>query len=131
MSLGTHGGTIEARNLKSRIPLLIAPIAALFYPFTLKAFNTSVTTITAAGASGESLPWIIAAISLLLGFAVPAISLLMAMHFAEISAPTATEIRAKRVALVAVATPAIFTFVGVLLYMLDDPVPDAWALVIF
>lgn len=131
MSLATHGRITETRGLRARIPMLIAPVAALLYPFTLKAFNASVTSITAAGSAGGALPWIAAAISLLLGFAVPTIALVMAMNFAEISAPSAAEVRAKRVALLAVAAPTIFTFVGVVLYMLHDPVPDSWALVVF
>jgi hypothetical protein len=108
--------------------MLVAPLAALIYPFMLKGFNASVTMITSAGANGGALPWITAAISLLIAFAVPTIALLMAMSFAKITAPTAAEVRAKRVALLAVAAPTIFTFVGVVLYMLGDPIPDSWAL---
>ena len=131
MSLATHGKIAEIHGLKTRILMLVAPLAALIYPFTLRGFNASVTTITSAGGNGGALPWITAAISLLIAFAVPTIALFMAMSFAEITAPTAAEVRAKRVALLAVATPTIFTFVGVILYMLGDPIPDSWALVVF
>ena len=132
MSLATHGKIAETHGLKTRILMLAAPLAALIYPFTLKGFNASVTMITSAGANGGALPWITAAaISLLIAFAVPTIALLMAMSFAKITAPTAAEVRAKRVALLAVAAPTIFTFVGVVLYMLGDPIPDSWALVVF
>ena len=132
MSLATHGKIAETHGLKTRILMLAAPLAALIYPFTLKGFNASVTMITTAGANGGALPWITAAaISLLIAFAVPTIALLMAMSFAQITAPTAAEVRAKRVALLAVAAPTIFTFVGVVLYMLGDPIPDSWALVVF
>ena len=48
----------------------VALLAALTYPFTLKGFNASVTMITSAGANGRALPWITAAISLLIAFAV-------------------------------------------------------------
>src|SRR6516225_9891259 len=65
-------------------------------------------------------------VSLLLAFAVPTIALLAAMHFAEIRQPTAAQLRARRVALLAVAAPTLFTFIGVVLYMLHDPVPDTW-----
>jgi hypothetical protein len=131
MSLATHGKIAETHGLKTRILMLVAPLAALIYPFTLRGFNASVTTITSAGGNGGALPWITAAISLLIAFAVPTIALFMAMSFAEITAPTAAEVRAKRVALLAVATPTIFAFVGVILYMLGDPIPDSWALVVF
>jgi hypothetical protein len=36
------------------------------------------------------------------------------------------QLRAKRTALLAVAAPTLFTFVGVVLTMLHDPVPDTW-----
>ena len=108
MSLATHGKIAETHGLKTRILMLVAPLAALIYPFTLKGFNASVTMITSAGANGGALPWITAAaISLLIAFAVPTIALLMAMSFAKITAPTAAEVRAKRVALLAVAAPTI------------------------
>ena len=131
MSLLTHSQAPGSYGLKARVPMLLAPLAALIYPFSLQGFNASVTMITSAGANGGALPWIMAAISLLIAFAVPTIALLMAMSFAEIATPTAAELRAKRVALLAVAAPTIFTFVGVVLYMLGDPVPDSWALVVF
>jgi len=96
----------------------------LSYPFILTGFNASVTTITQGDVG--ALPWLGAAVSLLLAFAVPTIALLAAMHFAEIRQPTAAQLRAKRVALLAVAAPTLFTFIGVVLYMLHDPVPETW-----
>ena len=70
MSLATHGKIAETHGLKTRILMLVAPLAALIYPFTLRDFNASVTTITSAGGNGGALPWITAAISLLIAFAV-------------------------------------------------------------
>ena len=48
------------------------------------------------------------------------------MSLSGIGRPTAAQLRAKRVALLAVAAPTLFTFAGVVLYMLRDPVPDTW-----
>src|SRR5437899_10095098 len=48
------------------------------------------------------------------------------MHLAEIGQPTVAQLRAKRTALLAVAAPTLFTFIGVVLSMLGDPVPDTW-----
>jgi hypothetical protein len=48
------------------------------------------------------------------------------MSFSEIERPTAAQLRAKRTALLAVAAPTLFTFLGVVLYMLQNPVPDTW-----
>jgi hypothetical protein len=100
-----------------------SPLAALLYPFALEGFNTSVTRI-AAGA--YALSWLSAAACLALAFAMPLIAMLAAMSFSEIGDPTVAQLRAKRTALVAVAAPTLFTFVGVVHTMLHDPVPDNW-----
>jgi succinate dehydrogenase hydrophobic anchor subunit len=57
---------------------------------------------------------------------MPLIAVLAAMSFSEIERPTAAQLRAKRTALLAVAAPTLFTFLGVVLYMLHNPVPDTW-----
>jgi hypothetical protein len=64
MSLATHGKIAETHGLKTRILMLVAPLAALIYPFTLRGFNASVTTITSAGGNGGALPWITASASM-------------------------------------------------------------------
>src|SRR5262249_24139029 len=114
----------SAGALRAQLSVLIAPLAALSYPFILTGFNASVTTIT-KGDVGV-LPWLTAAVSLLLAFAAPTMALLAAMHFAEIRQPTVAQLRAKRMALLAVAAPTLFTFIGVVLSMRGDPVPDMW-----
>jgi len=65
-------------------------------------------------------------VCLALAFAMPLIAVLAAMSFSEIERPTAAQLRAKRTALLAVAAPTLFTFMGVVLYMLHNPVPDTW-----
>jgi hypothetical protein len=72
------------------------------------------------------LPWLGAAACLALAFAVPLLAILAAMSYSEIGQPTAAQLRAKRAALLAVAAPTLFTFLGVVLYMLHNPVPDTW-----
>ena len=50
---------------------------------------------------------------LALAFAVPLIAMLAAMSLSGIDRPTAAQLRAKRMALLAVAAPTLFTFLGV------------------
>ena len=121
MSVTAHGRTRGDAGAMGRLPMLASPLAALLYPFALEGFNTSVTRI-AAGA--YTLSWLSAAACIALAFAVPLIAVLAAMSFSEIGDPTVAQLRAKRTALVAVAAPTLFTFVGVVLTMLHDPVPD-------
>ena len=52
------------------------------------------------------------------------------MSFSEIGRPTVAQLRAKRTALVAMTAPTLFTFVGVVLTMLHDPLPDTWLWVV-
>jgi hypothetical protein len=105
--------------------MLAPPLAALLYPFALKGFNSSVTRIEAVGAGAFTWSWLSAAVCLALAFVVPLIALLAAMSFSEIERPTAAQLRAKRAALLAVAAPTLFTFMGVVLYMPHNPVPDS------
>jgi hypothetical protein len=121
MSIAAHSRTDDTG--KARLPMLVPPLAALLYPFALEGFNASVTRI-AAGA--YTLSWLSAAACLALAFAMPLIAILAAMSFSEIGHPTVAQLRAKRAALLAVAAPTLFVFLGVVLTMLHDPVPDTW-----
>ncbi|MDY0883593.1 hypothetical protein ACFPL7_11600 [Dongia soli] len=108
----------------ARLPMLLPPLAALLYPFALEGFNASVSHIVASDAS--ILSWFTAAASLALAFASSLISMLVAMSFSEIRRPSVVQLYAKRTALFAIAAPTLFTFVGVVLTMLHDPVPDTY-----
>jgi hypothetical protein len=103
--------------------MLVPPLAALLYPFALKGFNTSVTHFAS---SASTLSWLSAAACLALAFAMPLIAMLAAMSFSEIDRPTVAQLRAKRTALLGVAAPTLFTFLGVVLTMLHDPALDTW-----
>jgi hypothetical protein len=106
--------------------MLAPPLAALLYPFALEGFNASVTRIVEGGAGALGLSWLGAAMCLTLAFAVPLIAMVAAMSLSGIERPTTAQLRAKRMALLAVAAPTLFVFVGVVLTMLHDPVPDTW-----
>jgi hypothetical protein len=123
MSITARDMTGGDTGALGRLPMLAPPLAALLYPFALEGFHTSVARI-AEGAS--ILSWLSAAASLALAFAMPLIAMLAAMSFSEIGRPTVAQLRAKRAALLAVAAPTLFVFVGVVLTMLHDPVPDTW-----
>lgn len=103
--------------------LWVAPAAALIYPFALAGFHAAITPASGVGAWA----WPAAAASLALAFAVPALALLAAMRLAGSGGATVARRRAAWVALLAVAAPPMFTLLGVVLYMLHDPIPDTWA----
>src|SRR6516165_3807023 len=126
MSITAHRMTGGDTGIKERLQTLAPSLAALLYPFALEGFNASVTRIAEGGAGALGLSWLGAAMCLALAFAVPLIAMLAAMSLSGIDRPTAAQLRAKRMALLAVAAPTLFTFLGVVLYMLHDPVPDTW-----
>ena len=104
----TRTGT--GTGAKAQIPMLAPPLAALLYPFALNGFNASVTRIPEGAAGAFALSWLSAAMYLALAFATPLIGVLAAMSLSGIGRPTATQLRAKRAALLAVAAPTLFTF---------------------
>ena len=124
MSISAHGRTGGNTGAITQLPMLAPPLAALLYPFALKGFSASVTRI--AENASSTLSWLSAAVCLALALAVPLIAMLAAMSLSEIGRPTSAQLRAKRTALVAVAAPTLFTFLGVVLSMLHNPVPDTW-----
>src|SRR5215470_10651475 len=110
--------------LRTRAALLLAPILALAYPFLLEGFTASVSAVLSG--SGGFDAWLGIAVTLMLAFAVPILALLAAMPLAAVDLPTVAQRRALHVALVAVAVPPGFVFLGVVLTMLHSPIPDTW-----
>jgi hypothetical protein len=110
--------------LRTRRALLLAPILALAYPFLLEGFTASVSAVLSG--SGGFDAWLAITATLMLAFAVPILALLAAMSLAAVDLPTVAQRRALHVALVAVAVPPGFVFLGVVLTMLHSPIPDTW-----
>ena len=122
---------VEHRSYGARLAQLMPPVAALLYPFFLEAFHASIAPVISGEAAEPALRSAIAALFLVFAFAAPIVALLGAMALGEIAAPSVAQRRARAIALLAVAAPALFVFLGVELYMLRDPVPDIWLWVTF
>lgn len=114
----TDHGIFDALNWSLA---MVPPLGALVYPFILAGFHASLEH--RGGQFG-----LIPAALLLLAFLVPFAALLVAMHLGGIEAPMLAELRARRVALLAVASPAIFTLTSVALYMVGYPQICTWLL---
>lgn len=127
MTIETHGLARDRLGLLRKAALIGAPLAAVGYPWALRGFNVGAVEILAAPEQAPPLVWLAAGSFLALAFAVPLIGLLAATRLARIGAPTTAEQRAKIVALLVVATPAIYTFLGVVDYMANSPIADEWA----
>jgi hypothetical protein len=94
---------------------------ALAYPFLLMAFHHAV-----GAASHERGAMLVAGASLLLAIAAPIVALLAAMHFFAISSPTPADLNARRVALMAVTAPPLYTLIGVATWQAGAPALDTW-----
>ena len=119
--------TLNAPNLS----MLMAPLAAMIYPFLLQASHVGVHMLTAKSAHVKPWAWPMAAFFLLAAFTVPVVAQISAMTLAKRENPTVAETRAKRVALLSVAEPALFTFIGVVFSELKTPISGKGALVVF
>lgn len=115
--------------LKGSLGLYLAPVAALIYPATLWTFHLSVSAFETDGRAPLALAAAVA--SLALAFVLPGLILLAVLQLAEIDTPNAHQLCARQVAFFAVAAPTIFVFLGVLLYMAGNPIPDGvvWAVI--
>jgi hypothetical protein len=121
----------EHASFGTRLALLTPPLAALLYPFFLEAFHASIVPVISGRTAEPAWLSAAAALFLLLAFAAPIGALLGAMALGEIGAPTLAQRRARAIALLAVAAPPLFVFLGVELDMLHVPVPDIWLWVAF
>jgi len=104
--------------MSTRALIGTSAVAAALYPWLLEGFHWAVTTPSAeVPLSGSAVA--LAALLLIAAFLVPLTALLLA------SAP-ATEVRARRFALLTVAAPTLYVFFGVLTYMAGVSLPDPW-----
>ena len=122
---------VEHGKFGTHLALLMPPLAALLYPFLLEAFHASISPVIRGQSAEPALRSAVAASFLLLAFIAPIVALLGAMRLGELAAPSVAQRRARAIALLAVAAPPLFVFLGVELYMLHDPVSDIWVWVVF
>ncbi|MBY6241250.1 hypothetical protein [Methylosinus sp. Sm6] len=127
MTTDLQGLTRERVGVSRKFGLIAAPLAAIAYPWTLRAFNVAAVESLEPSRPAHLALWLGAALFLALAFAIPLVGLLASLRLARIAGPTAAERRAELVALIVVAAPAIYTFLGVVDYMTNSPLPDEWA----
>jgi len=105
--------------------IIWAPIAVtLIYPFLLDAFHYLVTDDLGHRVSMTLGTAVLAALVLLGVFAVPAMGLALACKKSRAPYDDVTTTRARRLALMIVAAPTLYCFIGVNSIMLGSPVSD-------
>lgn len=118
MSSYQYPPSVLATRAPLRLSWYIAPIAAALYPFSLMGFHHAANGI-AAGGGWES--WLAAAAALLLAFIPTLYAVLLAIQLGRDPNPSSAQLMARRVALLAAAVPPIYTFSGVIGFLLNWP----------
>jgi len=98
-----------------------APLAAAVYPWLLAFYHGAAKAVERGDGAGA---WIGAGLALAAALAMPAIAFAAALRLGRILEPSAAELAARRTALLAVAVPPLFTFVGVGALLLGHPTWD-------
>ncbi len=109
----------------SRRWLMVTPaFAALLYPMLLAGAYRSAHWLSAATGASALLAGLSLAASLLVIFAVPVLALAVGARLGASERPTTQELRARAFAHLAYACPALFTFLGVVVYLAGYPAAD-------
>lgn len=95
---------------------LFPPLVAAVYPFLLMLFHA---TIGASDSQRSGSDIAIAGIALLLAFSAPVAGIAVAQL-------PCIATRARRVALLSVAAPSLYVFLGVVQALVSSPIPDPW-----
>nr|WP_314578080.1 hypothetical protein [uncultured Pseudomonas sp.] len=108
----------------SNLILWIPAIGVLLYPWILKAFNWAFSAPANGATASRSM--LLACIFLAAAFAVPLVSLILASTNPKSEPMRASDIRARRYALVVIGAPSAYVFLGVFLNMFKIPIADVW-----
>lgn len=120
-----HAPPAAAPPISAKAAMLSPVLAALCYPFLLRAFHAAVvSSVDQASAAVTPL-----AVACLLGaLATPLLGLAVAFRLSRDDRPSRFVLRARRLAYASIATPPMFVFAGVALGLLHSSIRDtsAW-----
>ena len=109
---------------------LLPPAAALFYPLALKVLYDSGKLLHRASRATEVWAWLAIVVSVLLVYSVPVCGIAVAHLLGRRERISSSELRVRRIAHLAVASPSLFVLIGVVFYLLRFPNGDSafWAI---
>jgi hypothetical protein len=120
--IGTHG---VAHPLAGKLWWLLPPAAALLYPFTIKALYESGKLLHRVSGQGETIAWLAIAVSVGFVYGVPALGIGVAYRLGRDERTSSSELIARRLAHLVVASPPLFVLIGVVFYLLHAPSGDS------
>ena len=102
-----------SRSLASNLWLLLPPAAALFYPQALRALYESGKLLARTTGPAEAVAWFAIFVSVALVYSVPAVGICVAYLLGRHERTSSSQLLARRIAHLAVASPPLFVLIGV------------------
>src|SRR5262249_58686399 len=118
-------GTVRDHFLTGNLWWLLPPAAALFYPQALRGLYASGKLLHLTSGPAEAWAWLAIVISMGLVYGVPAVGLGVAYLLGRQERTSSSELLARRLAHVTVASPSLFVLIGVVFYLLHSANGDA------
>ena len=104
---------------------MLPPAAALFYPQAVRALYESGKLLHQTSGPGYAVAWLAFVVSVGLVYGVPALGIGVAYLLGRRERTSPSELLARRLAHLAVASPSLFVLVGVVLYLFHAPNGDS------
>jgi len=121
----TTEATVRDHVLTGNLWWLLPPAAAFFYPLAVRALYESGKLLHRASGPAEALAWLAIVGSVGLVYGVPAVGLGVAYLLGRQERASASELLARRVAHLVVASPSLFVLIGVIFYLLHSANGDS------
>ena len=116
---------MRADSLTGNLWWLLPPAAALFYPQAVRALYESGKLLHQASGPGDAVAWLAIVVSVGLTYSVPAVGIGVAYLLGRHESTSSSELLARRLAHMAVASPPLFVLIGVVFYLLHTPTGDS------
>ena len=112
-------------SLTGNLWWLLPPAAALLYPLTVKALYESGKLLHRVSGPGDTVAWLAIAVSVGLVYGVPAVGIGVAYRLGRRGQTSSSQLLARRLAHLAVASPSLFVPIGVIFYLLHSTNGDS------
>jgi hypothetical protein len=114
-----------SHSLAGKLWWLLPAAAALFYPLALKTLYESGKLLHRASGPAEAVGWLSIVASAALVYSVPAVGIGVAYLLGRHERTSSSELLARRIAHLAVASPPLFVLIGVVFYLLHSANGDS------
>src|SRR5262249_9016830 len=122
---GTRPSPGSPSLLTGKLLWLLPPTAALSYPLAVRALYESGRLLHRVGGPGDTIACFAIAISAVLVYGVPAVGIVVAYRLGRDERTSSSELLARRLAHLAVASPPLFVLIGVVFYLLHSSNGDS------